>query len=111
MAGRADIARFRVSPFSWMNFCIRERVPSDIGDVSFAGFFNAPEIPARSADIEIRVSSRKRVDQLALEYYGEQTLWWVIAQRNNLDLPLAELNEGEKVIIPDPAYVRETLVR
>jgi hypothetical protein len=42
-----------------------------------------PEIPYSSNDIYIVSSDGDRFDLLANQYYGDSTLWWIIAAANN----------------------------
>lgn len=43
-----------------------------------------PDIPRRPEDTIITTESGQRLDRLASEYYGDPTLWWVIASANEL---------------------------
>ena len=43
-----------------------------------------PAIPKTITDIYIISNSGDRLDLLANRYYGDQTLWWIIATANNL---------------------------
>ena len=83
---------------------------SEIGNtgviVTFLGFFDPPEFPDSVGDIDHTVEEGERLDTLALDFYDEQELFWVIAVRNDIDLPDAELNAGDRIIIPDPVLVR-----
>lgn len=98
--------------FSWTNFCETESTQIPNGDtVTFMGDFLAPEIPDSPGDREHVIVRGDRLDKLALDEYGEQLLWWVIAVRNGYDLPDADMVIGEKVIIPDPAIVKSRYIR
>ena len=45
-----------------------------------------PEIPRSLSDIYVYTSVGDRFDTLAQQYYGDSSLWWVIANANgNLD--------------------------
>ncbi len=100
--------KIRVPPSSPMKFMPIEE--SEIGDtgviVTFLGFFDPPEFPDSIGDIDHTVEDLDRLDSLALDFYDEQELFWVIAVRNNIDLPDADLNAGDRIIIPDPVLVR-----
>lgn len=49
-----------------------------------------PNIPLRDSDIYIVTQGGDRLDTLAYQYYGDQSLWWVIATANNIhDAPFA----------------------
>lgn len=41
-----------------------------------------PEIPRRYTDIYVITSAEDRYDQLAVAYYGDSTLWWIISTAN-----------------------------
>jgi len=41
-----------------------------------------PEIPPTSEDQYIITSIEDRLDLLAYDYYGDETLWWVISRAN-----------------------------
>lgn len=43
-----------------------------------------PNIPESSDDFYITVSTLEYLDSLAKKYYGDESLWWVIARANNL---------------------------
>ena len=42
-----------------------------------------PNIPLSSTDIYVITTSGDRLDSLALSYYRDPTLWWVILMANN----------------------------
>lgn len=66
--------------------------------------YNSALLPALSpsdTDIVILTTMGDRLDLLANEYYGDATMWWVIAAKNNLtDVPLT-LSEGIVLRIPN----------
>ena len=41
-----------------------------------------PEIPLSESDLYILCNSTDRYDKLALSYYGDSSLWWVISIAN-----------------------------
>tara|TARA_B100001079_G_C16069096_1_gene364845 strand:- start:59 stop:352 length:294 start_codon:yes stop_codon:yes gene_type:complete len=43
-----------------------------------------PEIPLENQDKFIRAKDGDRLDTLAYNYYGDTTLWWVIAKANGV---------------------------
>ncbi len=69
-----------------------------------------PEIPLSDNDIYVYSSQGDRFDILANQYYGDQTLWWIISIANTAvagtslpsDLPQNSLiiPEGTQVRIP-----------
>jgi len=58
-----------------------------------------PNIPLSENDIYILASSIDRYDKLALDYYGDTSLWWIISTANN-NLPQNSL------FLPLGSYVR-----
>ena len=46
------------------------------------------------------VSRGETFDTLALDYYNNPTLYWVICSFNRIQDPFRELQEGEKIKIP-----------
>lgn len=59
-----------------------------------------PNIPESADDIYIISTSGDRYDILAKEYYGDQTLWWVIASANNSQKASLALEPGAQIRIP-----------
>ena len=43
-----------------------------------------PQIPLSDSDIFIRPVVGERFDSLAQKFYGDSSLWWIIAKANNL---------------------------
>lgn len=59
-----------------------------------------PYVSPVDSDILIITSEEDRLDLLANHYYGDATLWWVIALTNNLiDIDL-KLQPGTQLRIP-----------
>ena len=59
-----------------------------------------PEIPLRDGDIYVASETGDRLDSLANEYYGDASLWWIIATANNLhDAPFA-MPDGTTLRVP-----------
>lgn len=48
---------------------------------------------------------------LAYIYYGDKSLWWVIAMLNGILNPLAEIPGGTKIYVPDKMEVLEELTQ
>ena len=42
-----------------------------------------PNIPLSESDVYVITTVGDRLDSLAYSYYGDSTLWWVIASANN----------------------------
>jgi hypothetical protein len=43
-----------------------------------------PSVPPSAADTFIKTLSPERLDQLALNFYGEVSAWWILAASNNI---------------------------
>jgi len=65
-----------------------------------------PEIIPTSEDIYVYTSQGDRYDILALRYYSNSELWWVIS-RANPSQPSDSLypNPGEQIRIPSPLSI------
>jgi nucleoid-associated protein YgaU len=78
--------------------------------------FYAPFVPPALPDVAnhesvVVVEGRlQRLDQIALEFYQDEALWWVIALRNGLDLPDNEMYPGQTLYVPAADYVRRTIL-
>ena len=59
-----------------------------------------PVIPANEADIFIQTTSPDRLDKLANTFYGDVTLWWVIAAANNIHTAPIGFKDGTILRIP-----------
>lgn len=60
-----------------------------------------PEIPLSENDLYVYTSEGDRYDLLALQYYGDSSLWWVISAANpNTDLKTLVIPEGVQIRIP-----------
>lgn len=42
-----------------------------------------PEVPFSGEDIWVVTTTGDRYDSLALQYYGDKSLWWIIPASNN----------------------------
>ena len=59
-----------------------------------------PDIPLRDDDIYVATQTGDRLDGIAYQFYGDASLWWIIATANNIhDAPLG-LTEGTVLRIP-----------
>jgi phage tail protein X len=60
-----------------------------------------PEVPLSENDIYVYTTQGDRYDILALNYYGDSSLWWIIAIANpNVDLMTLVIPEGAQIRIP-----------
>ena len=44
------------------------------------------KIPLSDNDVYVATETGDRLDSLAYEYYGDSTLWWIIASANNINI-------------------------
>lgn len=105
----------RLGAFSWLRQCDVEEISKLTNNlltprkVKFWGVFDNDTIKPRNDDINHLVAQGDRIDRLSQKYYGDQMLWWVIAEKNNLDQPSIELWEGRMLVIPSPVFVGQQL--
>ena len=59
-----------------------------------------PRIPIRDSDIFIYPKFGDRLDNLAFKYYGDVSLWWVLAKANDLDAAHIGLEVDNQIRIP-----------
>jgi phage tail protein X len=61
-----------------------------------------PEVPLSENDIYVYTTQGDRYDVLALNYYGDSSLWWVISIANpNIGLNSLVTPEGVQIRIPN----------
>ena len=68
-----------------------------------------PEIEKDIEDIYIRTVASDRMDQIAFSYYDDVTLWWVIAQANNIGKGTMQVEPGTILQIPNPSRLPSIL--
>lgn len=59
-----------------------------------------PNIELRDDDIYVATETGDRLDTLAHYYYGDSTLWWIIASANNIHDAVFALPDGTILRIP-----------
>lgn len=59
-----------------------------------------PKIPKRDNDIYIVTQGGDRLDTLANQFYGDSSLWWIIASANNIHNAPFGLKDGTILRIP-----------
>jgi len=72
-------------------------IPSTSGKTMYVPTYY-PSIEAKEDDTYILTGTTDRLDVLALDFYGDPTLWWVIAMVNNL--------AGDSYFLPIGVYLR-----
>lgn len=59
-----------------------------------------PDIPKSDKDIYIVTQTGDRMDALANQFYGDPSLWWIIATANNIHDALFAVPDGTTLRIP-----------
>lgn len=59
-----------------------------------------PKVKSKDNDMYIISEAGDRLDLLAHKYYGDQTLWWIIATANNINDATFYVKEGIQLRIP-----------
>ena len=59
-----------------------------------------PQIPIENSDKFVMSKVGDRIDTLAYKFYGDVTLWWIIAKANNLDAAHIGLEVDKQIRIP-----------
>lgn len=59
-----------------------------------------PEIPETEDDFYVITTGEDRYDILAQEFYGDSSLWWVIASANNVNKDSIVVRQGIQLRIP-----------
>lgn len=67
--------------------------------------FHTPEFSEREGDIFITLDNDEPPDTLAVRFYGNPRLWWVIAVANDILCPILQFTRGTRLRIPAPDYV------
>jgi nucleoid-associated protein YgaU len=67
-----------------------------------------PSIPKSTLDVTIATETGDRLDTLATQFYGDPSLWWVIASANNIHTAPIGFKDGTILRIPVnyPRYVK-----
>lgn len=68
-----------------------------------------PAIKALNSDVVIISNEGDYLDSLAYKYYGDPTLWWIIALANNIGKARMSIEPGLQLRIP--VNVNEILVQ
>jgi hypothetical protein len=72
-------------------------IPSESGNSMYAPTYY-PDIVAKVDDDYIITGTEDRLDLIAYDFYGDSTLWWIVAMANNL--------EGDSMYPPAGIYLR-----
>jgi len=66
----------------------------------YLGSIIYPKIKPTNDDMYIISEQGDRLDILALKYYNDETLWWIIAVANNLNDASYSITPGTQLRIP-----------
>lgn len=67
------------------------------------------KIPKSDRDIYIVTQTGDRLDTLAYQFYGDQSLWYIIASANNIHDPSFAVEDGTTLRIPENYNLYRTL--
>ena len=70
-----------------------------------------PNILPKLGDVYIRARYTDRLDLLAFQYYGQASLWWVIAEANKLGKGSLYIEPGIQIRIPSSIGDLDTLIQ
>ena len=65
-----------------------------------------PTPPRKSSDIYIQTFGTERLDKLALTFYEDASLWWIIAAANGLGKGTLIVPSGLSLRIPDKINIQ-----
>ena len=66
-------------------------------------------MPKNKADTYIRITNADRLDKLAQTFYGDATLWWIIAVSNGLGKGSMHVPENTIIRIPANENIQEII--
>jgi hypothetical protein len=82
----------------------------EVGGYEFWDPVYPPDMPTQPDDVIYTVKDSDRIDLLAYRFYGDPSLWWVIAVVNNLEILPTDLVVGANLRIPSKTYVTTTVL-
>jgi len=59
-----------------------------------------PNIPVNNNDIYVIAAFNDRLDLMAYDYYGDDSLWWIIAVANEIKRDSLFVPAGQQIRIP-----------
>ena len=68
-----------------------------------------PKIPTSQNDVYIQITSPDRLDRIALSYYGDSTLWYIIAVANNIGKGTMMVGSGVILRIPSQNNIQQLI--
>jgi phage tail protein X len=81
--------------------------PQDNNGAKFYSTVKYPQVPLSENDIYVLTGETDRLDLLASQFYGDSSLWWIIASaNNNVGKDSIVLEAGLQIRIPsNPSLV------
>jgi nucleoid-associated protein YgaU len=68
-----------------------------------------PNMPLSPNDVYIQTTSTERLDKLALNFYQDATMWWVIAAANRLGKGTLIVPVNTTLRIPDKQIIQQVI--
>ena len=96
-----------VHRFSRLRFCA---LVEESDGTTYFDLPEYPDIPSRTDDLVHVTADGDTLPLIALRYYDDTVLWWVIALVNDLDLPTQDLVPGIELRVPSPRFVLSDLL-
>ena len=93
-------------------FALTKKHTDDARDpaVTRYGTWVAPDIDTSVYTLfSVKVQHLMRMDLIAHEVYGDDSLWWVIARANGIKNPLTDMAVGDVLRIPEKSNVMAAL--
>ena len=69
-----------------------------------------PNPPDNTTDIFIQTTSPDRLDKLALVFYDDETMWWVIAAANGLGKGTYMVPADTRLRIPNVGNIQQVII-
>jgi len=82
-----------------------------LGGIEHWEYPEYPTIEAAPDDIKYTVDANDRIDLMAMRFYGNVDLWWIIAVANGLKLLPNDLNAQDEIRIPSARRVFSQILR
>ena len=68
-----------------------------------------PVVPPSDSDFFIITTGIERLDKLAYEFYDDASLWWIIAEANNVGKGTLILPAGTRLRIPPKGNIQDLI--
>lgn len=68
-----------------------------------------PVIPVSESDTFIKTTSAERLDKLANTFYGDATLWWIIAVSNGIGKGTLIVPQNSTIRIPSNENIQQII--